>query len=376
MGNTDNMKKMVLMAAASLVLAACSSTPKTNEPAELKDIEDPIKVDVVWDRSVGSSEYEFLVPAVAGSYVYAAGSDDVYKFDAETGKEIWSYQAPENISAGVGSDGTCVAFGTAKGELIVLNDDGKFMWSHYLTSEMNAVPLVGNGLVIVRTADTRITGFDAMTGEQVWRYQGQVPSLTLKTASQMKFFEDGILIGQSNGYLLFLDMNGRTRWQALVSEPKGTTEVERLVDVLGAPMVDNDLLCSTVYEGRLVCLNAADGRLRFTYNVEAMTPPAISDRAVFVANDKSEIFAFERFEGRPLWKSDDLKNRGVRAMITFGGVLAVTDSEGYIHMINPDTGEIVGRTDMSGAFVAMPQPYEYGAIFQTDDGDLAYVKVR
>ena len=164
------------------------------------------------------------------------------------------------------------------------------------------MPLVGNGLVIVRTADTRVTAFDASSGEQRWRYQRQAPSLTIKNASGMIFFGPMILVGQSNGYLLGLSAEGRPVWQALISEARGITEVERLVDILGTPMVNRDLLCASAFQGRLVCMDATNGQLRFTHDVTAMTPPAADDRFVYIGNTASELYAFDRTRGYPVWK--------------------------------------------------------------------------
>ena len=86
---------------------------------------------------------------------------------------------------------------------------GKKLWSARLSSEMSVPPLVGAGFVIVRTADTRITAFDATSGERRWRYQSQVPALTVRAASQMRFSPAGILVGQANGRLLALDGQGK-----------------------------------------------------------------------------------------------------------------------------------------------------------------------
>ena len=241
---------------------------------------------------------------------------------------------------------------------------------------MDAVPLVGNGLVIVRTADTRVTAFDATTGEQRWRYQRQAPSLTIKNASGMIFFGPMILVGQSNGYLLGLSPEGRPVWQALISEARGITEVERLVDILGSPMVNGDLLCASAFQGRLVCMNAGNGQLRFTHDVTAMTPPAADDRFVYIGNTASEIYAFDRTRGYPVWKNENLKWRGVRAITPMSGVVAVGDSEGYIQILNPESGEIIGRTQLDGAIISPAQSYEQGAIFQTEEGEVAFIKVQ
>ena len=119
---------------------------------------------------------------LAGGMMLATGCASVEDAPMPPG----AYVPPETeapIAAGVGSDGYVVAVGTEKGELVVISAEGQKLWSTFLTSEMDAIPLVGHGLVIVRTADTRVTAFDAMTGEQRWRYHRQAPSLTVKNAS-------------------------------------------------------------------------------------------------------------------------------------------------------------------------------------------------
>ncbi len=370
------MKKTLLaLACAAAVLAGCS-TPSSQAPRELEDYVSIAEPEVVWSQSVGESKTNFLVPAVVGQAVFAAGGDTLYRFDAATGDELWSVELPTNVSAGVGSDGYVVALSTVKGELVVYDAEGRKLWSQMLTSEMDSVPLVGNGLVVVRTADTRITAFDAMTGAQLWRYQRSAPSLTVKGAAGMRFFGPMILAGQSNGYLLGLSAQGRPTWQTLISEARGITEVERLVDILGTPMVDGDLLCAAAFQGRIVCMDSQNGQMKWTHDIGAMSQPASDERFVYVANTQSEIFAFERNRGIPVWRNGDLKWRGVRAVLPFAGILAAGDGEGYVHFINPESGQIIGRTDLDGAIVVPPQPYEQGAIFQTDEGDLAYIKVE
>mgnify|MGYP000038376924 FL=1 len=369
------MKKTLLALASACFLAACS-TPSSQAPKELEDYTSIAEPEVVWSKGVGESVTNFLVPSVVGQAVYAAGGDTLYRFDAQTGDTVWTVETPADIAAGVGSDGYIVAVGTTKGELVVYDAEGKKLWSQFLTSEMDSVPLVGNGLVVVRTADTRVTAFDAMTGAQKWRYQRSIPNLTVKGASGMRFFGPMILVGQSNGYLLGLSPEGRPVWQTLISEARGITEVERLVDILGWPMADGDLLCASAFQGRLVCMNAQNGQLRWTHDITAMTQPAADDRFVYVANTASELYAFDRTRGLPIWRNGDLKWRGVRAVLPFAGILAAGDSEGYVHFINPESGQIIGRTDLDGAIVVPPQPYEQGAIFQTDEGEVAYIKVK
>lgn len=68
--------------------------------------------------------------------------------------------------AGVGSDGYFVAVGTDQGNVVALSAEGKELWRRKMPSEVDMPPLVGHDLVIVHTSDTRVTAFNARTGEQ------------------------------------------------------------------------------------------------------------------------------------------------------------------------------------------------------------------
>ena len=202
--------------------------------------------------------------------------------------KIWEVNTESVITAGVGSDGQYVAVGTAAGEVEVYGNDGKRLWRVKLSSEMSTPPLVGAGFVIVRTADTRVTAFDALTGERRWRYQSQIPSLTLRAPSQMKFSPAGVLVGQANGRLLALDGQGRTVFDAVIAQPKGITEVERLVDVVGTPLVDANMMCAAAFQGGVVCMSAQNGRLLWQADVDAVTGPVTDGARVYVVTARGQ----------------------------------------------------------------------------------------
>ena len=144
---------------------------------------------------------------------------------------------------------------------------------------MSVPPLIGSGFVIVRTTDTRVTAFDAVTGERRWHYQSQVPALTVRAPAQMRFSPAGVLVGQANGRLLALNARGETVFDAVIAQPKGTTEVERLVDVVGAPMVDARMMCAAALQGNLVCRSSLNGRRVWNPAVDAVTGPVSYDIA-------------------------------------------------------------------------------------------------
>lgn len=369
--------KLTVLAAAlcgALVISGCSST-SSREPAELEDVRELVQGDELWSENLGATEGSLLTPAVTSNGIYGAGGNELYRIDPETGDVVWKQRADADISAGVGSDGTYVAVGTVKGEVEVYDSDGKRLWTTRLSSEVSVPPLVGSGFVFVRTADTRITAFDAYSGERRWRYQAQVPALTVRAPSQMRFSPAGILVGQANGRLLALDGNGRTVFDALVAQPKGITEVERLVDVVGTPLVDANMMCASAFQGGVLCLSTSNGRTLWRADVDAVTGPVTDGQRVYVVTARGELNAYDYASGKLLWTNNKLLWRDPSAPAVMGDVLALGDFEGVVHFIDPSSGEIIGRTKVDGAVRVPPISMGEGALFQTEEGELSLIRV-
>ncbi len=364
---------LILAAACSAALLGCSST--SHEPAELESINELVDSERVWSESVGANVTGLVTPALTSSGIYTAGGKTVYKLDSKTGSEIWSADADADISAGVGSDGEFIAVGTVKGEVEVFDAEGKKLWSARLSSEMSVPPLVGAGFVIVRTADTRITAFDAATGERRWRYQSQVPSLTVRAASQMRFSPAGVLAGQANGRLLALDGQGKTVFDLVVAQPKGITEVERLCDVVGTPLVDQNMMCASAFQGGILCISAQNGRPLWRAAVDAVSGPVTDGGRVYVTTARGEINAYDYATGDLVWQNAALLWRSPSAPAVLDDVIAVGDYDGVVHFLDPKTGTFVGRTSVSGAVRVPPISMGKGAIFQTDEGQISYITV-
>lgn len=363
-------------ALAVLPLAGCGifSSSSTHDPHDYPDFKQTNLARVVWRTNVGDAAERNLAPAVTDTAVYAAGSNRVVRLDRQTGSIVWRTTTDGDVTAGVGTDGSHVAVGTSTGKVQVFDAEGKLSWEAKLSSDMEVPPLVGANRVIVKTSDTRITAFDLITGQRVWHYQGQAPALTLRAFSQMAWSPAGILVGQANGRLMALNPNdGRVVFDAVIGQAKGITEVERLIDVVGRPWVDQELMCAAAFQGNVVCMNVQNGRLVWNAKVDAVTGPVADSRLVYEVDDASRIHAFNRQNGREAWVNESFLYRSASAPIRVGTSLAFGDYEGNITFLDPATGTPVARTKLSGAVTTPAAQYGYGAVFQTVEGDVAYV---
>ena len=124
MASLSFIRTLTAAAAAALVLTGCG-TPDPPEPTELQSIHEVVKTDKEWTASVGESLTGLLAPAVTEDTVYAAGGDELYAFELATGRRLWKTDVGSDVTAGVGTDGSLIAVGTASGDLKVYDTAGK-----------------------------------------------------------------------------------------------------------------------------------------------------------------------------------------------------------------------------------------------------------
>lgn len=374
------------LAASFVVLTGCSWLPswlggrpsRAVQPTALTEIKPSLNARVVWRASIGGGRTEWLQPAVAENALYAAAADGaVVRLAPDSGAVMWRTDVRNRISAGVGSDGFTTAVATARGEVIALGADGKELWRTQVGGEMRAPPLVGRGLVVVRSTDYRITALDASNGRRRWSYQRTIAPLTLRGPTEMAFTADSAIAGFPGGRLIALNVNtGSVRWDVAVGEPRGATEVERLADVVGAPLVIGNEVCAASYQGRVGCFDAGNGNLRWASDISARAGPTADERRLYVVDARSNVVAFNRAAGSTAWRQENLQHRDLSAPLALRRAVVVGDFAGFVHFLSPDDGAFAARVPLASEIVVAPRPLGGGAVVQARDGTIVYITLE
>jgi outer membrane protein assembly factor BamB len=262
---------------------------------------------------------------------------------------------------------------TDDGEVLALEaGSGKLRWRARVSSEVLAAPLVAGDLVIARSADSRIHALAADDGKRRWMYQRTPASLRLRTPQGLGVREDLLYAGFSGGKLVALQRSsGALRWEATVAVPRGTTELERVADVVGEPAVIGREVCAAAFQGRVACFDAETGSQVWARELSSVTGVSADARYAYVSDERGAVHALDRTNGRSLWKQERLAHRQLTLPLAHGDAVAVGDLEGYVHLLARDSGALVARAATDGSPVrAAPLALPGAFVVQTRDGGL------
>jgi len=349
-------------------------------PMALAEFKPKATARVVWSASVGKAEGYSYTPAVDGSAVFAASTKgEITRLDAATGKQVWRISAGEAISGGVGAGENLVLVGTPKGMVLAFDQNGKALWKAKVSSEVLSAPKIANGVVVVRSGDSRIYGLSTVDGKRKWVYERATPSLSLRSNAGVALADGAAYVGFAGGKMVALKADdGKLLWEASVALPKGVTEIERIADITSVPVVDGRVVYAVAFQGRVAAVDRTNGRVLWNRDISSYNGLSADDGRVFVTHSGGAVYSLDNGSGKSYWRQGGLLNRQVSAPMPIGEYVAVGDLEGYVHFLGNDDGAFAARIQTDKSPV-LAQPVYLGdsrLLVQTSGGGIYAISLK
>ena len=379
----------------ALVLALCVSLAgcgvfksKTNReniepPIELADIDNAISVDSAWNRSIGDGERKLGLRqpvAALGDTVYAAGPDGkLMALTRASGKTLWEVESETDRYSGgpaIG-EGTLVV-GTLDGQVIAYNpDNGSERWRATVSSEVIAVPAIAQGVAVIRCNDGRVFAFSITDGSRRWVYDRGLPALTLRGNGRPVVTGDRVFVGYDSGVVVALKLlDGVQIWEQTVAQGEGRNELDRMVDIDGEIVSNGSEVFAAAFNGQVVALDAGSGRPLWNRDMSVFSGLALAGDRLLVSDKAATVWTLDSRTGASIWRQDGLAHRWLSTPVVNGKRLAVGDLEGFLHVLDVETGSIVGRDRVGRDPIrATPQLAQDLVLALTIDGKLAAYRI-
>jgi len=349
-------------------LAGCTAGRPT--PTRLEPLVPAIAGRRVWTQRLPGIGFPLSVASREGLF-YAAGDDGtVLVLRAADGQEVWRARTGGALSAGVGTDGRHVAVVRRDHALVVL-DRGQPAWQAPLPGGVLTAPLVAGERVFVLGVDRSVSAFDALDGKRLWSLKRPGDPLSLSQAGVLAPHGNTLLVGQGPRLAGIDPLRGTVLWEASVSSPRGTNEVERLADLVGPSVRLGPSVCMRSFQSSVGCVDVTRASLRWARNVTGSQPIA-ADEDLLVAGDASDrLSAWQQGSGQLLWSSDRFVFRALSGLLLSGRTLVFGDFEGLVHFLDRQTGQPLLRLGTDGSpVVGVPTASEATILVTTRTGGL------
>lgn len=352
-------KSLIVLAGLAWLAGCADKLPITPLPP----LKASVKADSIWTLSLGKTEEGVLTPVLRDHQLFVASEKgELRAVDPDKGGTLWSVNTGEAFSSGVGAGEHAVLLGNKKGEVLAWISSGQFLWRTTLSSELLSAPQAADGVVVARTADGKIVGMNETDGKVLWTQTRPMPPLVLRGVGGMTLGQGQATISLPGGKLMQLNLaDGTVLWESTISNAHGATELERMNDALGDPLVGNGMVCTASYQGRAACFEAEHGQLIWSRETGAFGPLVEAGGELVLTTTKSDVIALDRITGNVQWKNETLEGRYLSAPTVTASYVVFGDAEGMVHLLKREDGTEVGRVNLD------KQPVVQAPLFLGDD---------
>jgi outer membrane protein assembly factor BamB len=341
-----------LTSALLMALVACSGTPEKPKPTELANFNAKVTVKKAWSVQLSPISSNLSHKLNEGQLALVTNAGLVSVLNPENGAEIWRLALNTPIAAGIGSDGDRYAVISQANELIAMSQ-AKVIWRVKLPASSFTSPLVAGGRVFVLTADRTVMAFDGASGQRLWSQQRSGDPLVLNQSGILTSFQDKLLVGLSGRLVAMNPGNGVSNWEVNIGSSRGTNEVERLTDLVAGVYRESTVVCARAFQTSVTCTDASKGTSLWTRTAQGHVGLSGNEGFLFGAESDGKVISWNAKSGQVAWQSESLRFRGLTAPQWHSGQLLVGDALGWVHWLDPNNGQIVGRFQVDASGVAI-----------------------
>ena len=136
--------------------------------------------------------------------------------------------------------------------------------------------------------------------------------------------------------------SGAFIWEASISQIKGVTDIDRLNDVLSQPIINNFEAYAVSTAGDLTSIDRRNSSIIWTRKISSFNNLAFDGFDIFLTHKTDSLYSLDSKNGETNWRNADLQYRRISNPVMVGDFISVGDFDGYIHLLNIETGEVGG----------------------------------
>ena len=265
-----------------------------------------------------------------GTVVVPGGDSQLHAFNASSGAPLWTASSGSTLSAAISNHLAYVGDVTA-----LKTTSGAIGWQTDVGQEVEAAPVVGDGLVFASLNDPELVALNAATGKFVW---GSPAAMSYVRESSPAFLNHVVYAGDDAGKLWAVKAaTGAVLWHVTASSG---SDVSTPVASGTRVYVSSGRKISAYKTSSGARAWASD--LGSDYNTGE---PAIARGVVYIGSSDGTVFALDAASGNQLW-AKSIGTQNTMVSVANGVVFAAADQ---LVALDAATGEVLWSGEDGGA---------------------------
>ena len=325
-------------------------------------------------------------PIVADGRLYVIDAEaTVSAINVEDGKEIWSKKlAPKvkekfrvreimsrtkaaelGFGGGVSFDDGKLFVTSGFGFVAALNaETGEELWRYEAGAPVRTAPTAYRGSVYFVTNVNEMVALKQSNGEREWNFQSFEEAARILSAASPAAAGDLVVAPFSSGEVVaFLAGSGRPVWNDTLARNTQITALSALNDIAGAPVIDRGLVYAVSHAGRFVAIDIRSGQRIWETPIASLQMPWVAGDYIFVVSIDSELVCISRADGAIVWVSqlkryeNEKKRKGRISWsgpVLAGDFLILVSSDGRLAKVSPQDGSLVETKKIDDGSVVSP----------------------
>jgi outer membrane protein assembly factor BamB len=272
----------------------------------------------------------------------------VFKIRGGDGKVLWREQLQGSVHAEPTYGDGRVYVGTLEGYFYALDEaTGDVIWAAQTDGSIESRAAFAEGRIFYTTSNDVLVAADAATGKRLWNYRRTAPEyFTIKETAKPVVEDATVYCGFADGVMVALQIDtGEMLWSSDLSA--GKTE---FIDADEDPVIAGSRLYAASYDGGLYAIDKMSGDHIWRRPLEGGIADFVyGEDTLYVGTANGRLVAVDAEDGRPRWgfKFDDYTPAAITATPLY---LFVSTSSGPVYVIDRHSGFPLMSWDPSSGF--------------------------
>ncbi|TKX74224.1 pyrrolo-quinoline quinone [Halorubrum sp. GN11_10-6_MGM] len=228
---------------------------------------------------------------------------------------------------------------------------GQLFWKYPTSSKIQSSPTVVNGTLFVGSTDGTVYALEAETGRERWQFTTDDTVVSSPTVVDKTVF-----VGSDDGNVYALNAaSGERQWHFETGE-----------SVQSSPTVADQTVFVKSNDGIVYALNATSGESQWRYKTTGSSPqsPVVVDGTLYIgtgttgsSHSTGSVTALDISTGQVQWRFEPFEFPCGHSSLTVSNYTlfvgtwilhADKSKQGYVHALEPDTGDERWRVGLNG----------------------------